>query len=55
MSTVMIKHFGDERFPKIVHTIRSMQGTIEEQMFHNRWTSQHIIEIRIDNIDDGVT
>jgi hypothetical protein len=51
----MNKHSGDRSFPKILHTIRSMQGTMEEQMFHNRQTLQNITEIRIDNIDDGVT
>jgi hypothetical protein len=51
----MNKHSGDKSFPKILHTIRSMQGTMEEQMFHNRQTLQNITEIRIDNIDDGVT
>jgi hypothetical protein len=52
---LMYKHFGEGSFLKILHTIRSMQGIIEKQMFHNRQTLQDITEIRIDNIDDGVT
>jgi phage pi2 protein 07 len=52
---LMNKHSGERSFPKILHTIRSMQDTIEEQMFHSRWTLQDITEIRIDNNDDGVT
>jgi hypothetical protein len=54
-SILMNKHSGKGSFSKILLTIRSMQGTIEKQMFHNRQTLQNITEIRIDNIDDGVT
>jgi hypothetical protein len=52
---LMNKHSEEGSFLKILHTIRSMQGTIEESMFHNRWTLQGITEIRIYNIDGGVT
>jgi hypothetical protein len=52
---LMNRHSGEGSFPKILHAIRSMQGTIEEQIFNNRRTLQAITEIRIDNIDDGVT
>jgi Fe2+ or Zn2+ uptake regulation protein len=48
------KHSGEDSAPKIVDIFRNMQDTIEEQMFHNRRTLQDIIEIRKDNIDNGV-
>jgi hypothetical protein len=54
-SILMNKHSEKGSFSKILLTIRSMQGTIEEQMFHNRQTLQNITKIRIDNTDDGVT
>jgi hypothetical protein len=49
------KHSGEENVPKIIDMFRSMQGSIEEQMFHNRYTLHEITELRKDNIYNEVT
>jgi hypothetical protein len=48
------KHSGDESISNIMDILRSVQGTLEEQMLHDRMTLQEITEIRTDNIDAGV-
>jgi hypothetical protein len=48
------KHSGEHSVPKIIDIFRNMQGTIEEQIFHNRRTLQDIKEIRKDDINNGV-
>jgi hypothetical protein len=35
-------HHGEESVPKIINIFRRMQGTMEEQMCHNRTTLQEI-------------
>jgi hypothetical protein len=49
------KHSGEENVPMIIDIFRSMQGSIEEQMFHNRRTLHEIIELKKDNIHNEVT
>jgi hypothetical protein len=51
---LIVKLSGEESVPKIIDFLRNMQGTIEEQMFHNRRTLQDITEIRKDDIYVGV-
>jgi hypothetical protein len=48
------KHSRDESISNIMDIFRSVQGTLEEQMFHDRMTLQEITEIRTDNIYAGV-
>jgi hypothetical protein len=48
-------HSGDVSIPKIMDVFRSMQGTVEEQVFHNRRTLHDIAEMRQDNICNEVT
>jgi hypothetical protein len=48
-------HSGDVSIPKIMDVFRSMQGTVVEQMFHNRRTLHDIMEMRQDNICNEVT
>jgi hypothetical protein len=48
------KHSGEDSVPKIIDIFRNMHGTTEEQMFDNKRTLQDIIEIRKDDIDNGV-
>jgi hypothetical protein len=45
----------DVFIPKIMDVLRSMQGTVEEQMFYNRRTLHDITEMRQDNICNEVT
>jgi hypothetical protein len=40
--------------PKITLLRKSTQGSLEEQMFHNRRTLLEITELREDNIEDNV-
>jgi hypothetical protein len=49
------KYSGEENVPKIIDMFRSMQGSIEEQMFYNRYTLHEITELRKDNIYNEVT
>jgi hypothetical protein len=49
------KHSGEENAPTIIDMFRSMQGSIKEQMFHNRRTLHEITELKNDNIDNEVT
>jgi hypothetical protein len=49
------KHSGEENVPTIIDMFRSMQGSIEEQMLHNRRTLHEITELKKkDNIDTEV-
>jgi hypothetical protein len=48
-------HSRDVSILKIMDVFRSMQGTVEEQMFHNRHTLHDITEMRQDNICNEVT
>jgi hypothetical protein len=48
-------HSGDVSIPKIMDVFRSMQGTVEEQMFHNQCALHDITEMRQDNICNEVT
>jgi hypothetical protein len=48
------KHLGEDSVTKIIDIFRNMQGTTEEQIFHNRRTLQDITEIRKDDINNGV-
>jgi hypothetical protein len=47
-------HSGDVYIPKIMDVFRSMQGTVEEQMFHNQRILHDIIEMRQDIICNEV-
>ncbi|XP_062199896.1 uncharacterized protein LOC133902313 [Phragmites australis] len=46
------RYSNDETLPKIMEVNKSIQGTLEEQMFYNRRTLQEITEMRHDNPTD---
>ncbi|XP_062190230.1 replication protein A 70 kDa DNA-binding subunit B-like isoform X2 [Phragmites australis] len=46
------RYSNDETLPKIMEVDKSIQGTVEEQMFYNRRTLQEITEMRHDNPTD---
>jgi hypothetical protein len=48
-------HSGDMSIPKSMYVFRNMQGTVKEQMFHNRCTLHDITEMGQDNICNEVT
>uniref|UniRef100_A0A0A9DJ53 Replication factor A C-terminal domain-containing protein n=1 Tax=Arundo donax TaxID=35708 RepID=A0A0A9DJ53_ARUDO len=46
------RYSNDETLPKIMEVDKSIQGTIEDQMFYNRRTLRDITEMRHDNPSD---
>jgi hypothetical protein len=48
------RYSADKTFPKVLIMRKGTQGSVQEQMFHNRRTLQEITQIREDNIDDNV-
>jgi hypothetical protein len=44
----------DEIFPKVLMVKMGSQGSVGEQMFHNRRTLQEVTQIWEDNIEDIV-
>jgi hypothetical protein len=48
------RHTGDESFQKIMDMFKNFQGTMKEQMFHNRQTLKEITKVRKDNIYNNV-
>jgi hypothetical protein len=44
----------DENIPKALIVRKGTQGSVEEQIFHNRMTIKEVTQIREDNIEDNV-
>ena len=55
LDAIIYRHGGEESLPKMMDIGKITQGTIEEQMFHNRRTLQEITNLReIDTYDQVI-